>query len=97
MDPYVVPGFIHEREHLFFSADGLQVDASHCYPGADVKPTTHRRAAVTRHVVFCVFVFVQPCRNPVRTQDLKILCAENEQTRTCWTSAFRLFKVNKTE
>lgn len=38
-------------------------------------------------------VFAQPSKNPIRVQDLKILCAENEQTRTCWTSAFRLFKV----
>ncbi|KAF3853974.1 hypothetical protein F7725_014662, partial [Dissostichus mawsoni] len=37
----------------------------------------------------------KPSKNPVRTQDLKILCAENEQTRTCWTSAFRLFKYGK--
>uniref|UniRef100_A0A8D3BQ80 Growth factor receptor bound protein 7 n=1 Tax=Scophthalmus maximus TaxID=52904 RepID=A0A8D3BQ80_SCOMX len=29
------------------------------------------------------------------SQDLKILCAESEQTRTCWTSAFRLFKYGK--
>lgn len=39
-------------------------------------------------------VCLQPSRNPSRVQDLKILCAENEQTRTCWTSAFRLFKVS---
>lgn len=38
-------------------------------------------------------LFAQPSKNPIRVQDLKILCAENEQTRTCWTSAFRLFKV----
>uniref|UniRef100_A0A3Q4IAK0 Growth factor receptor bound protein 7 n=1 Tax=Neolamprologus brichardi TaxID=32507 RepID=A0A3Q4IAK0_NEOBR len=36
---------------------------------------------------FCVF--------SSRSLDLKILCAENEQTRTCWTSAFRLFKYGK--
>ncbi|KAG7219801.1 hypothetical protein INR49_005822 [Caranx melampygus] len=40
---------------------------------------------------FCI----KPSRNPVRVQDLKILCAENEQTRTCWTSSFRLFKHGK--
>lgn len=40
---------------------------------------------------FCI----KPSRKPVRSQDLKILCAENEQTRTCWTSAFRLFKHGK--
>uniref|UniRef100_A0A8C6WIE9 Growth factor receptor bound protein 7 n=1 Tax=Neogobius melanostomus TaxID=47308 RepID=A0A8C6WIE9_9GOBI len=37
----------------------------------------------------------KPSKNPVRAQDLKFLCAENEQTRTCWTSSFRLFKHGK--
>ncbi|XP_053727826.1 growth factor receptor-bound protein 7 isoform X1 [Synchiropus splendidus] len=40
---------------------------------------------------FCI----KPSRKPVRAQDLKIFSAENEQTRTCWTSAFRLFKHGK--
>ncbi|KAM9832370.1 growth factor receptor-bound protein 7 [Neosynchiropus ocellatus] len=40
---------------------------------------------------FCI----KPSRKPVRAQDLKIFSAENEQTRSCWTSAFRLFKHGK--
>lgn len=35
----------------------------------------------------------QASRGSVRSQDLKMMCADNEQTRRCWTSAFRLFKV----
>ncbi len=26
-------------------------------------------------------------------RDLKLLCADDEQTRTCWVTAIRLFKV----
>ncbi|KAK7919444.1 hypothetical protein WMY93_010728 [Mugilogobius chulae] len=40
---------------------------------------------------FCI----KPSKNPVRAQDLKFLCADSEQTRTCWTSSFRLFKHGK--
>ncbi|KAM8837482.1 growth factor receptor-bound protein 7 isoform 2-T2 [Spinachia spinachia] len=38
---------------------------------------------------------IKPTKNPPRLQDLKILSADSEQTRTCWTSAFRLFKYGK--
>lgn len=38
---------------------------------------------------------LQPCRNRARWRDMKLLAAENEQTRTCWTTAFRLFKVRR--
>ncbi|KAK0149023.1 Growth factor receptor-bound protein 10 [Merluccius polli] len=34
-------------------------------------------------------------RDPVDTRNLKVLCAETEEARTCWTSAFRLFKYGK--
>ncbi|XP_062416210.1 growth factor receptor-bound protein 7 isoform X1 [Pungitius pungitius] len=38
---------------------------------------------------------IKPTKNPPRLQDLKILSGDSEQTRTCWTSAFRLFKYGK--
>ncbi|XP_066554729.1 growth factor receptor-bound protein 7 isoform X2 [Amia ocellicauda] len=40
---------------------------------------------------FCI----KPCRNRTRSQDMKLLCANSEQTRTCWTTAFRLFKYGQ--
>ncbi|XP_037133236.1 growth factor receptor-bound protein 7-like isoform X4 [Syngnathus acus] len=36
-----------------------------------------------------------PSGSPVRLQHVKMLCADSEQTRTCWTSALRLFKYGK--
>lgn len=44
------------------------------------------------YVVACVF---KCSKSSVRSQDLKMMCAESEQTRRCWTSSFRLFKVFK--
>lgn len=46
------------------------------------------------YLVTCVF---KSSISPVRSQDLKMMCAESEQTRKCWTSAFRLFKVFKND
>lgn len=51
-----------------------------------------RECPKVSYMVTCVFKI---SKSPVRSQDLKMMCAENEQTRRCWTSAFRLFKVFK--
>lgn len=46
-------------------------------------------------VSYVVTCFFKSSKSPVRSQDLKMMCAESEQTRRCWTSSFRLFKVFK--
>ncbi|KAI4887451.1 hypothetical protein NFI96_017431 [Prochilodus magdalenae] len=40
---------------------------------------------------FCI----KSCRDKFRSQDLKLFSAENEQGRTCWITAFRVFKYGK--
>jgi hypothetical protein len=36
----------------------------------------------------------QPSKARSECKELKMLCAEDEQSRTCWTTAFRLLKVD---
>lgn len=36
----------------------------------------------------------QPYKVRSGTKGLKLLCSEDEQSRTCWMAAFRLFKVS---
>lgn len=41
--------------------------------------------------VFCI----KASKDKFRCQDLKLMCADSEQSRTCWITAFRLFKHGK--
>ncbi|XP_016327405.1 growth factor receptor-bound protein 7 [Sinocyclocheilus anshuiensis] len=41
--------------------------------------------------VFCI----KASKDRFRCQDLKLMCADSEQSRTCWITAFRLFKHGK--
>ncbi|XP_052398092.1 growth factor receptor-bound protein 7-like [Carassius gibelio] len=41
--------------------------------------------------VFCI----KALKDRFRCQDLKLMCADSEQSRTCWITAFRLFKHGK--
>ncbi|XP_061888023.1 growth factor receptor-bound protein 7-like [Entelurus aequoreus] len=47
--------------------------------------------AAPSHFCFCLRL----SRSAVHLQDYKIMCADSEQSRTCWMSAFRLFKIRK--
>lgn len=40
-----------------------------------------------------VFVVGQPSKAGSDCKELKMLCAEDEQSKTCWMTAFRLLKV----
>ncbi|XP_030018871.1 growth factor receptor-bound protein 7 [Sphaeramia orbicularis] len=90
--------FFLRRSGLYCSTKGSSKEPRHLQYVADVKDLNVYTVVNSRKLygapadfTFCI----KPSRNPVRTQDLKILCAENEQTRTCWTSSFRLFKHGK--
>ncbi|XP_029312136.1 growth factor receptor-bound protein 7 [Cottoperca gobio] len=90
--------FFLRRSGLYCSTKGSSKEPRHLQYVADLDDLNVYTVVNSRKLygaptefTFCI----KPCKNPVRTQDLKILCAENEQTRTCWTSAFRLFKYGK--
>lgn len=44
-------------------------------------------------VLFLNFNHGQPNKGRGEMKELRMLCAEDEQGRTCWMTAFRLFKV----
>ncbi|XP_068161516.1 growth factor receptor-bound protein 7 [Antennarius striatus] len=90
--------FFLRRSGLYCSTKGSSKEPRHLQCVADLQDLNVYTVVNSRKLygapsdfTFCI----KPSRNPVRTQDLKILCAENEQIRTCWTSAFRLFKHGK--
>ncbi|XP_027145621.1 growth factor receptor-bound protein 7 isoform X2 [Larimichthys crocea] len=90
--------FFLRRSGLYYSAKGSSKEPRHlnCVAHLDdlnvyAVVNSRKLYGAPADFTFCI----KPSRNPVRTQDLKILCAESEQTRTCWTSAFRLFKYGK--
>uniref|UniRef100_A0A8C9ZY97 Growth factor receptor bound protein 7 n=1 Tax=Sander lucioperca TaxID=283035 RepID=A0A8C9ZY97_SANLU len=87
--------FFLRRSGLYCSTKGSSKEPRHLQYVADLDDLNVYTVVNSRKLygapadfTFCI----KPFRNPIRTQDLKILCAENEQIRTCWTSAFRLFK-----
>lgn len=40
---------------------------------------------------------LQPNKGRGELKELRMLCAEDEQGRTCWMTAFRLFKVTPSQ
>ncbi|XP_071755281.1 growth factor receptor-bound protein 7 [Centroberyx gerrardi] len=90
--------FFLRRSGLYCSTKGSSKEPRHLQYVADLEDLNVYTVANSRKLYGALadFTFcIKPSRNHVRAQDLKLLCAENEQTRTCWTSAFRLFKYGK--
>ncbi|XP_054622869.1 growth factor receptor-bound protein 7 isoform X2 [Dunckerocampus dactyliophorus] len=90
--------FFLRRSGLYCSTKGSSKEPRHLQYVADLQDlnvynvvNARKLYAAPSDFTFCI----KPSKTPVRLQDLKILCADNEQTRTCWTSAFRLFKYGK--
>ncbi|KAM9425157.1 growth factor receptor-bound protein 7 [Pholidichthys leucotaenia] len=90
--------FFLRRSGLYSSSKGSSKEPRHLQYMADLEDLNvytvvngRKLYAAPTDFTFCI----KPSKNPIRVQDLKILCAENEQVRTCWTSAFRLFKHGK--
>ncbi|XP_057682224.1 growth factor receptor-bound protein 7-like [Corythoichthys intestinalis] len=94
-----------KRRHLLLRRSGLYRSSK----GASKEPRhLHYVADITDHHVYNVsdarkvyaapkrFCFaIAPSGSPVRLPHLKMFCADSERSRTCWTSAFRLFKYGK--
>uniref|UniRef100_A0A3P8VIU4 Growth factor receptor bound protein 7 n=2 Tax=Cynoglossus semilaevis TaxID=244447 RepID=A0A3P8VIU4_CYNSE len=90
--------FFLRRSGLYCSTKGSSKEPRHLQYVADLEDLNVYKVVNGRKLYGAPsdFTFsIKLSKNPVRAQDLKILCTENEQTRTCWTSAFRLFKHGK--
>uniref|UniRef100_A0A672J7F4 Growth factor receptor-bound protein 7-like n=1 Tax=Salarias fasciatus TaxID=181472 RepID=A0A672J7F4_SALFA len=88
--------FFLRRSGLYSSTKGSSKEPRHLQYVADLDDLNVYSVVNSRKLygaptdfTFCIKVRLRS------SGDLKILCAENEQTRTCWTSAFRLFKYGK--
>ncbi|XP_068439433.1 growth factor receptor-bound protein 7 [Clinocottus analis] len=86
------------RSGLYCSTKGSSKEPRHLQYVADLDDLNVYTVVNSRKLygapadfTFCI----KGSRNPLRVQDLKLLSADSEQTRTCWTSAFRLFKHGK--
>nr|XP_055038851.1 growth factor receptor-bound protein 7 isoform X1 [Misgurnus anguillicaudatus] len=73
-----------EPRHLQFIADLEDLNVFTVFNGRKLygAPSEH---------VFCV----KGSKDRFRSQDLKLMCADSESSRTCWITAFRLFKHGK--
>ncbi|KAI1896505.1 hypothetical protein AGOR_G00095470 [Albula goreensis] len=90
--------FFLRRSGLYCSTKGSSKEPRHLQCVADLEDLNIYTVTNSRKLysapsdfTFCI----KPSKNRVRSRDMKLLCAENEQIRTCWTTAFRLFKYGK--
>ncbi|XP_056153298.1 growth factor receptor-bound protein 7 [Lampris incognitus] len=89
--------FFLRRSGLYCSTKGSSKEPRHLQYVADLDNLNVYTVANSRKLYGAPadFTFCVKSSEHIRAQDLKLLCAESEQTRTCWTSAFRLFKYGK--
>uniref|UniRef100_H3D2S5 Growth factor receptor bound protein 7 n=1 Tax=Tetraodon nigroviridis TaxID=99883 RepID=H3D2S5_TETNG len=90
--------FFLRRSGLYSSTKGSSKEPRHLQYVADLEGLNVYSVVNSRKLygaptdfTFCI----KSSRSQVRSSDLKMMCAENEQTRRCWTSALRLFKHGK--
>lgn len=90
--------FILRRSGLYCSTKGSSKEPRHLHCVADLEDVSIYTVSNSRKLynapkvhTFCI----KTCRSRFQSQDLKLLCAENEQNKTCWVTAFRLFKFGK--
>uniref|UniRef100_A0A3B4DW58 Uncharacterized protein n=1 Tax=Pygocentrus nattereri TaxID=42514 RepID=A0A3B4DW58_PYGNA len=90
--------FILRRSGLYCSSKGSSKEPRHLQCVADLEDLSVYTVSNSRKLYSSpkVHTFsIKSCRDRFRPQDLKLLCAENEQCRTCWITAFRVFKYGK--
>ncbi|XP_064421442.1 growth factor receptor-bound protein 7 isoform X2 [Latimeria chalumnae] len=81
---YSTKGTSREPRHLHYYAD---IDESNVYTVTQGK----KHYSALTEFGFCI----KPHKARSGTKDLKVLCTDSEQIRTCWMTAFRLFKYGK--
>ncbi|TRY99204.1 hypothetical protein DNTS_028953 [Danionella cerebrum] len=83
------------RSGLYFSTKGMSKEPRHLQLLADLEDsnvftviTGRKQHNAPTDFEFCL----KPNKGKNEVKELRILCAEDEQSRTCWMTAFRLFK-----
>ncbi|KAM9738213.1 LOW QUALITY PROTEIN: growth factor receptor-bound protein 10-like [Menidia menidia] len=83
------------RSGFYFSTKGTSKEPRHLQLLSDLEDSNVFTVITGKklHNAPTDFQFcIKPCRARSECKELKMLCAEDEQSRTCWITAFRLFK-----
>ncbi|XP_043082244.1 growth factor receptor-bound protein 10 isoform X2 [Puntigrus tetrazona] len=87
--------FVLRRSGLYFSNKGQSKEPRHLQFIGDLEDLNvftvfngRKQYGAPGEHVFCI----KASKDRFRCQDLKLMCADSEQSRTCWITAFRLFK-----
>nr|XP_027301539.1 growth factor receptor-bound protein 7 isoform X2 [Anas platyrhynchos] len=87
--------FSLRRSGLYYSTKGTSKDPRHLQYFADLTESNiyyvtqgKKHYGTPTEFGFCI----KPYKVRSGTKGLKLLCSEDEQSRTCWMAAFRLFK-----
>uniref|UniRef100_A0A672IL60 Growth factor receptor bound protein 14 n=1 Tax=Salarias fasciatus TaxID=181472 RepID=A0A672IL60_SALFA len=97
-----IHGYLHakERSGLYFSNKGTSKEPRHLQFFADFSDSdvytvlsAKKLHGAPTEFAFCVKVPKNNAGTCSAARDLKLLCADDEQTRTCWITAMRLLKV----
>ncbi|XP_026781795.3 growth factor receptor-bound protein 10 [Pangasianodon hypophthalmus] len=90
--------FILRRSGLYCSTKGSSKEPRHLQCVADLEDVSVYTVGNSRKLysspkghTFCM----KTSRGRFHSQELKLLCADSEQSKTCWVTAFRLFKYGK--
>ncbi|XP_042199115.1 growth factor receptor-bound protein 7 isoform X1 [Callorhinchus milii] len=88
--------FFLRRSGVYYSTKGTSKEPRHLHYFADVSEgniytVTEGRKAFNAPTDFSFCI--KPYRTRNGSKDLQLLCADDEQSRTCWMTAFRLFKL----
>ncbi|MGH0114806.1 UNVERIFIED_CONTAM: hypothetical protein FKN15_051605 [Acipenser sinensis] len=90
--------FFLRKSGLYHSNKGSSKEPRHLQYVADLEELNIYSVSHSRKLygapsdfTFCI----KPCRKRFCARDLKLLCAEDERTRACWITAFRLFKFGQ--
>ncbi|XP_044303106.1 growth factor receptor-bound protein 7 isoform X1 [Varanus komodoensis] len=87
--------FTLRRSGLYYSTKGTSKDPRHLRYCADINESNiyyitqeKKQYSAPTEYGFCI----KPCKARSGAKGLKLFCCEDEQSRTCWMAAFRLFK-----
>ncbi|KAB5517873.1 hypothetical protein PHYPO_G00172260 [Pangasianodon hypophthalmus] len=83
------------RSGLYYSTKGISKEPRHLQLLSDLEENSVFTMTTGKKVhnaptdyQFCI----KPTKGTTELKDLKMLCAEDEQSRTCWMTGFRVFK-----
>nr|XP_028607868.1 growth factor receptor-bound protein 7 isoform X1 [Podarcis muralis] len=87
--------FSLRRSGLYYSTKGTSKDPRHLQYCVDINESNiyyitqgKKQYSTPTEYGFCI----KPCKARSGAKGLKLFCSEDEQSRTCWMAAFRLFK-----